>query len=73
MILIQCTCSTSQVRGATNPVDPNSEASIEQPPAPAYSNEYGKVDFEHDGFESNAKVASRLLSRYTWSARPDND
>ena len=66
---MEYTFSASQFWEATNPGGPISEAPIEQAPAPGYGNEYGKVDFEHDGFESNAKVASRHLLKHTWYAQ----
>ena len=35
------------------------ETSIEEVPPPAYSETYGKVDFSQDGFDTEARVASK--------------
>lgn len=40
------------MRGISN------ETPIEQAPPPAYSTEYGQVDFSQDGFDTRAKVSS---------------
>ena len=37
------------------------ERPIEEQPAPAYSDAYGQVDFNQDGFNTQAKVASKSI------------
>lgn len=39
----------------------NLEASIEHAPPPAYSEAYGRVDFQQDGFNTQAHVASEFI------------
>ena len=58
-MLIDVIPSASQVPEASTFQDPNTEVPIELQPAPAYGGEYGKVDFEQDGFDTKAKVASK--------------
>lgn len=52
-------------RNAQAPADPaelsaalRQDTSIEQAPPPAYSDIYGQVDINQDGFDTRAKVAS---------------
>lgn len=48
----------SQVPNAAGPSSSRSDVPIEQQPPPAYSDEYGEVDFQQDGFDTKAKVAN---------------
>lgn len=49
----------------------NAETPIEDTPLPAYSEIYGQVDFSQDGFNTNAKVASKCRARKFESLRID--
>lgn len=45
---------------------------IEQTSLPVYSETYGQVDFSQDGFNTNAKVASKGRTRKCESPRADS-